>query len=111
MSRQFKIILSVVAICVIVMIAVGCGVTYFSFEYMWGSPPLDGEKYRNSAQLVKEGMTEEEVITILGKPHERRPRRTEHDGESWPYFTDQYYGNYLGIQFNEQRRVYHTWIP
>jgi len=53
MSRQFKIILSVVAICVIVMIAVGCGVTYFSFEYMWGSPPLDGEKYRNSAQLVK----------------------------------------------------------
>ena len=54
---------------------------------------------------IKEGMSADEVVAILGTPHERYK---EGDGEHWYYWLDSFDMNYFGVQFGPDGRVVST---
>jgi hypothetical protein len=64
----------------------------------YGNYPLGS--YPNGK--ITEGMTRDEVSTILGSPHERYRRDDE---DSWYYWIDSFGIGYFGVRFGPEGRV------
>jgi hypothetical protein len=54
---------------------------------------------------IKEGMTADEVVAILGVPHERYK---QDDTENWYYRIDSFGIDWLAVQFSPDGRVVGT---
>jgi hypothetical protein len=65
---------------------------------IYGNYPL--KSYPNGK--IKEGMTPDEVVAILGNPHERHKQS---DGEHWYYWLDSFDISYFGVYFGPDGRV------
>ena len=81
------------------------------FRLRYGQPPLSGEKYRSSSATVKEGMSSEDVIAILGNPHRRVPYTGREGGERWYYYADALEAEMRAIHIGPDGRVLSQWSP
>ena len=70
-------------------------------RFIYGNYPL---KHYPTGK-IKEGMSPDEVLAILGTPHQRYKRS---DGESWYYWLDSFDINWFGVQFGPDGRVTST---
>jgi outer membrane protein assembly factor BamE (lipoprotein component of BamABCDE complex) len=55
---------------------------------------------------IKEGMSVDQVVAILGTPHERH---TQGDEEHWYYYIDSFGMTLFGVDFDSQGRVVRTY--
>jgi hypothetical protein len=69
---------------------------------IYGNYPLGS--YPNNK--VKEGMTADEVVAMLGTPHERHKQG---ERESWFYWIDSFSISWFGVDFGPDGRVVHTY--
>jgi hypothetical protein len=69
---------------------------------VYGNYPLG--HYPNNK--VQEGMTAEEVVAVLGPPHERWKKG---DGETWCYWIDSFGAYWFAVDFGEDGRVASTY--
>jgi SmpA / OmlA family len=69
------------------------------FRMSYGSYPLRDSPYSK----VYEGMTRDEVVSVLGDPHNRRD--DEDGGGRWVYYRDAYELNYFTVYFGPDGRV------
>jgi outer membrane protein assembly factor BamE (lipoprotein component of BamABCDE complex) len=72
------------------------------FRLTHGTGPIGDLPYRT----VREGMTPEQVIAILGPPHDRH---SGDDGEHWYYSKDSFGIDWFKVEFDPQARVRTTW--
>jgi hypothetical protein len=72
-----------------------------AIRIIYGNYPLGS--YPNNK--IQEGMSQDEVVAILGTPHERHGRA---DGEGWYYWIDSLGILYFGVQFGPDRKVTST---
>jgi hypothetical protein len=68
----------------------------------YGNYPI----YRRPDGKIKEGMSADEVVAVLGTPHERVK---EKDGESWYYWIDSLGIDWFRVSFGPDGRVTETW--
>jgi|SRR5579872_1358766 len=79
------------------------GPPYFD-RVVYGNFPIGS--YEIGKNKIKEGMSKEEVESLLGPPHERNDRS---DGSaSWYYWIDSFGINWFGVQFGTDGRVTST---
>jgi hypothetical protein len=69
-----------------------------SIRFATGNFPISA----NADDRVHEGMTMDEVRTLLGTPHDRNESQ---DGEWWYYYTDSFSINFVCIHFGSDGRV------
>jgi outer membrane protein assembly factor BamE (lipoprotein component of BamABCDE complex) len=72
-----------------------------AFRIAYGNYPIGS--YRNGK--IKEGMTADEVLAILGTPHERS---VQADGENWIYWIDSFTLDWYSVSFGPDGRVERT---
>lgn len=87
-----------------------CFLPSIVFRLQYGREPLSIELYNKSFDLIKEGMTFDEVRAVYGEPHEKHPNNPQVGGEDWIYWTSTLKIGYLGIMFGPDGRVTGTWI-
>lgn len=88
------------------LLLVACLLPPIIFRANHGRGPISGWQYRQAWNA--EGMTVDEVLQILGEPHDRV---VEDDGsERWYYWGDSYGLGYVGLKIGPDRKVKHTWI-
>jgi hypothetical protein len=74
----------------------------YLFRLEYGNYPLGS--YPNNK--IEEGMSQDEVVAILGPPH----RRYEQNGnECWQYYIDSFDIRWFGVDFGPDGRVTHTY--
>jgi hypothetical protein len=69
-----------------------------AIRIIYGNYPLG----RDRSNEIEQGMTREEVVAILGSPHERYE---SDDRENWYYWIDSFGIRYFAVQFRPEGRV------
>jgi hypothetical protein len=69
---------------------------------------LDGYPY-NNADRIKKGMPKDEVVAILGTPHQRGPCfYNDGEGERWMYYLAPFGISYFAVEFGQDGGVMST---
>ena len=92
------------------LVAVSCLLPifcYFAPRYLvrleYGNYPIG----RYPSNQIKAGMSNSEVMAMLGPPHERYKESV--DGETWIYWIDAYGTHWFGVDFGPDEHVTNTY--
>jgi hypothetical protein len=97
--------LETVLVLILVSLVLGCLLPPVIFYLSYGRGPLDGAGWRK----VKDGMTTDEVMAVIGPPHKKSRNEGQGGGEKWIYFKDTFGWNFIELRFNKEGHVEGLW--
>jgi outer membrane protein assembly factor BamE (lipoprotein component of BamABCDE complex) len=97
-----RVLLGCFLLPVACLVLAACLLPRVAFRVSYGRGPLDADPAK-----VRPGMTPEEVVEVLGPPHNTHDFG---DGVAWTYFEDSLAWNYIGVKFTKEGVVQHWWV-